>query len=80
MLSRAMPKELRGLWFGKHQFWFPILHQSSLLGVLETAPRLEKTIKYMVLKVIASVMVPHSSQLNVLTQDKRRQSSDNLRS
>ncbi|KAF2271170.1 hypothetical protein CC78DRAFT_13213 [Lojkania enalia] len=78
-LSVANLKELCAAWFDRYHAWFPILHQPSLLEVLDTAPILESTIYYSVFKAIAAVTMTHSHQMDILTYEQRRQWSEDLR-
>ncbi|KAF2476285.1 uncharacterized protein BDR25DRAFT_64879 [Lindgomyces ingoldianus] len=79
-LSANILNELCGAWFEKYHPWFPILHQPSLLEVLQTSPILGSTVHYIVFKAIAAVTIPHSYHSDSLTNEQRRQCSDDLRS
>ena len=64
----------------KYHPWFPILHQPSLLEILQTSPILSSTIQYIVFKAIAAVTLPQSYHTDSITNDQRQQCSDDLRS
>ncbi|KAF2241666.1 hypothetical protein BU26DRAFT_524829 [Trematosphaeria pertusa] len=79
-LSSGILDELCRAWFEKYHPWFPILHQPSLLEVLQTSPILASTVHYIVFKAVAAVTIPHSYHSDSLTNDQRRTLSDDLRS
>jgi hypothetical protein len=79
-LSPAILDELCTAWFAKYHSWFPILHQPSLLEVLQTSPILSATVHYIVFKAIAAVTIPHSHHSDSLTNDQRQTLSEDLRS
>ncbi|KAF1952717.1 hypothetical protein CC80DRAFT_479097 [Byssothecium circinans] len=79
-LSATILDELCAAWFEKYHPWFPILHQPSLLEVLQTSPILTSTVHHIVFKAIAAVTIPHSYHSDSLTNDQRRTLSDDLRS
>ncbi|KAF2202245.1 hypothetical protein GQ43DRAFT_392578 [Delitschia confertaspora ATCC 74209] len=78
-LTANVLNELCAVWFEKYHSWFPILHGPSLMDVLQTAPVLSNTAHYNVFKAIAAVTIPHSYRSDSLTNDQRRQCSEELR-
>lgn len=78
-LSPSILDELCSAWFAKYHSWFPILHQPSLLEVLQQSPVLSSTVHYIVFKSIAAVTIPHSYHSDSLTNDQRKTLSDDLR-
>ncbi|KAF2731017.1 hypothetical protein EJ04DRAFT_554997 [Polyplosphaeria fusca] len=77
-LSATILSELCTAWFAKYHSWFPILHQPTLLEILQSTPILSGTVQYIVFKAIAAVTIPHSYHSDSLTNDQRRQWSDDL--
>ncbi|PSN70512.1 hypothetical protein BS50DRAFT_674871 [Corynespora cassiicola Philippines] len=78
-LSNSILEELCKAWFEKYHPWFPILHGPSLLEVLHTSPILASTVHYIVFKAISAVTIPHSYHSDSLTNDQRKNLSDDLR-
>jgi hypothetical protein len=63
----------------KYHSWFPILHQPSLLEVLQTSPFLPNTVQYIVFRAIAAVTITHSYPSDSLTNNQRHTLSNELR-
>jgi hypothetical protein len=66
-------------WFQKYHAWFPILHQPSLLDILQSSTGPSTTIQSIVLRAIAAVVIPHCEQTSSLTREQRQKLSDDLR-
>ncbi|PVH93907.1 hypothetical protein DM02DRAFT_573723 [Periconia macrospinosa] len=79
-LSAVVLEELCTEWFEKYHSWFPILHQPSLLEVLQASPVLSSTEHYIVLKAIVAVTIINTYQSESLTEEQRGRLSSDLRS
>ncbi|KAF2656749.1 hypothetical protein K491DRAFT_691794 [Lophiostoma macrostomum CBS 122681] len=78
-LAKGVIDELCTTWFQKYHAWFPILHQPSLLEVLQTSSDLSTTMYSIVFRAIAVVAIPHWGQTAALTSEQRHKLSDDLR-
>lgn len=82
--STALPisvlSSLCNLWFQKYHRWFPILHNLSLLNVLEeNSQNLELSPLYVVIKAIAAVTLPNTPTQDTFDQYQREQISNAYR-
>lgn len=78
-LAPLILNELCAAWFERYHPWFPILHQPSLLEVLQTSTSLRDTRQFITFKAIAAVTILDWNQSDALTAEQRQQWSTTLR-
>ena len=76
------PSILDGLctvWFQQFHAWFPILHQPSLVEILQTLEYPASTAHHIIFKAVAAVTILHWNRISYLTDEQRQQLSNELR-
>lgn len=71
--------ELCNAWFERYHPWFPILYKLSVLGVLQDEASLHTSPLFIVIKAIVAVTIPHWCSSNPLSQEERKQLSEQFR-